>query len=487
MNPARLVFPAIRWNGRDLEEVWPEVRSAVELGVGGFVVFGGSVTAMASLVTRAREHAGRPLLFAADLERGAGQQFEEATRLPPAAALSGLDDQSLVDAARLTAQEAASAGVGWVLAPVADLDIEPTNPIIGTRSFGSGALSVADQVKAWVLAAQAEGVHACAKHFPGHGRTTVDSHQALPVVEVSRDELATDLAPFQAAIDVGVRSIMMAHVAFPAIDPTGRPASLSMAIIGFLRKRLGFGGLVVTDAMIMDALKSTGHTQTGAAVEAVRVGCDVILYPKSAEATVVALNAALTDSVLTEDRIASALRRIDAAAESAVFVRDAMIPTPSLDKAMSMAAASVLQLRGGMPVLRQGDKYRVHVVDDDVATGPSPFAGPGAAAADRGALARALQQRGVQVLEPESNEVAGDLVAVFAELKGWKGRAGLAGETIDETLNLLDRALDASLVLFGHPRIADQLPAASNIVCAWNGDPLMQEAVAQRLVETPER
>ncbi|HSG82449.1 MAG TPA: glycoside hydrolase family 3 N-terminal domain-containing protein, partial [Gemmatimonadota bacterium] len=384
MNPARLVFPAIRWNGRGLEEVWPEVRSAVELGVGGFVVFGGSITLMQSLVARADEHAGRPLLFAADLERGAGQQLDEATRLPPLAALSCLDDEALIEAARMTAQEAASAGIGWVLGPVADLDNEPANPIIGTRSFGAGALSVAQQVKTWVLAAQAEGVHACAKHFPGHGRTTVDSHQALPVVDVSREELATDLRPFQAAIDVGVRSIMMAHVSYPALDPTGRPASLSMAIVGFLRKRLGFGGIVATDAMIMDAVPSSGQTQTQAAVEAVRAGCDVVLYPSSAEATVVALNQGLIDGRLREDRVASAVRRIDAAAESAGSPGEELIPGPSHAWALEMAAATVKALRGTMPVLKPGQRLQVDVIDDDADVEAPRFAGPGGAVADRG-------------------------------------------------------------------------------------------------------
>jgi beta-glucosidase-like glycosyl hydrolase len=469
MNPARLVFPAIRWNDRDLEEVWPEVRSAVELGVGGFVVFGGSITVMQSLVARAQGHAGRRLLFAADMERGAGQQLEEATRLPPSAALSCLDDEALIEAARMTAQEAASAGVGWVLGPVADLDNEPANPIIGTRSFGSGALSVAQQVRTWVLAAQSEGVHACAKHFPGHGRTTVDSHLTLPLVNESREELAADLKPFQAAIDVGVRSIMMAHVAYPALDPSGRPASMSMAIVGFLRKRLGFGGIVATDAMIMDAVADAGQTQAEAAVEAV------------------ALNQGLADGRLREERIASAIRRIDAAAESAGAPGDELIPAPSHARALEMAAATVKALRGAVPALKPGQRLRVDVVDDDIDAVARRFAGPGGGTGDRGVLGRALAERGIDVDPAKTGETTGGLVALFSELKGWKGRAGLAPASISEVSRVLDRALDATVVLFGHPRLADQLPAAANVICAWNGDPLMQEGVAQRLAGNPSR
>jgi beta-glucosidase len=488
MNPARLVFPALRWSGRSVDEVWPEVRSTVELGVGGFVVFGGGVTAMQKLVTQANEHAGRPLLFAADLERGAGQQLAEATPLPPAAALSNLDDQALFEAARLTAQEAASAGISWILGPVADLDVEPANPIIGTRSFGSGVLAVADQVRSWVKAAQAEGVIACAKHFPGHGRTTVDSHQELPVVDVNRQELEHDITAFRAAIEAGVQSIMMAHVAYPTIDPSGKPASLSPEIIGLLREELGFRGLIVTDAMIMEAVSAVGLTPTQATVEAVRAGCDAVLYPSSAEATVVALNEALHDGTLTDDRVGSAVRRIEIVAESVPFVGDDLIPAPSHERALEMAAASVMQVRGTFPELRPAQKVNLQVVDDDaVAIEAAPFAGPTGASPDRGVLERALEQRDVAVNDSESGGAGGDLVALFSEVRGWKGRSGLAASTIDEVTRGLDRSFDATLILFGHPRLADQLPAAANVICAWNGDPLMQEAVAARLVGSLDR
>ncbi len=229
MTPARLVFPVLRWGSRAPDEVWPDVRAALDLGVGGFVVFGGSMIAMKELVGRALEHAGRPVLFAADLERGAGQQLEGATPLPPPAALASLTDRGLLEAARMTAEEAASAGIGWVLAPMADLDVEPANPIVGTRSFGADPAAVAHVVRVWVRTAQDEGVHACAKHFPGHGRTTADSHAELPVVGATRGDLDADLTPFRAAIEAGVRTIMMAHVVYPHLDPSGAPASLSVA------------------------------------------------------------------------------------------------------------------------------------------------------------------------------------------------------------------------------------------------------------------
>ena len=486
MNPARLVFPALRWGDCAPDEVWPEVRRHIDLGVGGFVVFGGSVAAMRELLARVRQHANRPLLFASDLERGAGQQLRDATSLPPPAALATMADSVLVEAAAITAREAASAGIGWVLAPVADLDIEPANPIVGTRAFGTRAASVSDRVRAWVWAAQTEGVSACAKHFPGHGRTTVDSHSELPVVGATREELEADLAPFRAAIDAEVRSVMMAHVAFPELDPTGAPASLSPAIIDLLREGLGFDGLVVTDAFIMQAVSGSGRTEEAAAVEAVRAGCDVVLYPGSPESTIAALESALKSHALGPQRVEEAENRVAEIAAASRTSLESPVPASSDVRALELAVRSVHLLRGSLPLAGPGQSIRLRVVDDDVVELPPSVAVPGSAPSDRGRLASALQDRGVTV-EPESSDSNVDIVAVFSEVKGWKGRAGLGEATVDTLRGMLEESPDAALVLFGHPRVAAQMGFATDVLCAWCGDTLMQEAVAERLVATAAR
>ncbi len=483
MIPSRLVFPAIRWGERAPDEVWPEVQRAIELGVGGFVVFGGSVAAMRELLSRVRQHTDRPLLFGSDLERGAGQQLRDATPLPPAAALSTLGDNRVAEAARITAREAAAAGIGWVLAPVADLDIEPANPIVGTRAFGARTALVSDRVRAWVQAAQAEGVSACVKHFPGHGRTTADSHAELPVVSATREELEADLAPFRAAIDAGVRSVMMAHVAYPALDSTGTPASLSPATIGLVRERMGFDGLVVTDAFIMQAVSGSGRREEEAAVEAVKSGCDVVLYPSSVQKTISALESALKSGTLEPQRIEDAEQRIAGIAAASETSLQAPVPTSSADRALELAVRSVYLIRGSLPLARPGQTVRLAVVDDDVVELPPSVGAPGSALSDRGRLAEGLRNRGVMLESvPSSSEV--DVVAVFSEIRGWKGRAALGETTLDKVLSALRRSPDAALVLFGHPRLAEQLRFAPNVVCAWCGDALMQEAVADRLVTT---
>ena len=485
MNPARLVFPALRWESRTPDEVWPDVRAALDLGVGGFVVFGGSVMAMKELVGRALEHAGRPVLFAADLERGAGQQLEGATPLPPAAALAGMTDRGLLVAARMTAQEAASAGIGWVLAPVADLDVEPANPIVGTRSFGTDPAAVADIVRVWVRTAQGEGVHACAKHFPGHGRTTADSHAELPVVGATRGELDVDLTPFGAAIQAGVRTVMMAHVVYPVLDPSGVPASLSPPVYRLLRDELRFDGVVASDALIMHAISASGRSETEAAVEAVRAGCDALLYPSSPEETVVGLNAAISSGALERARVSDAVERVERLAADARIELGDPVPEPSSAQALELATSSILPVRGMFPRWWPGQSLRVHVIDDDVVALPDSLSVPAAPPRDRGELARALEARAARVEGPSYRGPAVDLIAIFSEVRSWKGRADLAPETASAALAMIEKAPEAVVVLFGHPRLADQVPSGATVVCAWSGDPLMQEAVAERLIVTP--
>ena len=178
MNAARLVMPALRWN--DLSGFRHEdqlIASALEVGVGGFIIFGGTAEAVRELTAKLIRDAGRHLLIASDLERGAGQQFDGLTQLPPPRALAALDQLSVTRwAGAMTAREARAIGVNWVFAPVADLDLLPSNPIVQTRAFAAEPELASRHVAAWIEGCQGQGALACAKHYPGHGRTSADSH-----------------------------------------------------------------------------------------------------------------------------------------------------------------------------------------------------------------------------------------------------------------------------------------------------------------------
>src|SRR5690606_7752865 len=222
---AQLVLPAVRWHpDRGFHDTWPAIERALAAGVRGFSLFGGEAGSVRDLTDEMRRRANGPLLFASDLERGAGQQFRGATPLPPSAAIGWLNDLEVTRrAAEITAREARALGTGWVLAPVADLDLEPRNPIVATRAWHREPVPAARQVESWVRGCAEGGALSCLKHFPGAGRATTDSHTELPVVTANREELERGLLPFRAGIAAGADTVMVGHLAYPTIDPSGIP------------------------------------------------------------------------------------------------------------------------------------------------------------------------------------------------------------------------------------------------------------------------
>jgi beta-glucosidase-like glycosyl hydrolase len=289
------------------------------------------------------------------------------------------------------------------------------------------------------------------------------------------------LVPFRAAVEAKVSSVMLAHVSYPALDPSGVPASLSGKIVNLLRREMRFDGLIATDALIMGAVSAAALSETEAAVAAVRAGCDVLLYPSSAAETVAALESALDSKELDRRQVARSVERIEIAGRTADVAGDDQAPGPSHARALEMAAASIRTLRGMLLQLRPERTFRLHIVDDDVVDLPESLAGPGTKQPDRGRLGEALRERGAETVGPESEAQATDLVAVFSDVRGWKRRSWLAPERASEVNRILERAPDATVIIFGHPRLVQQLPGARNVLCAWCGDPLMQEAVAEHL------
>jgi len=468
--PGRLVMPALRWadaTGFAHEEA--AIAEALEIGAGGFILFGGPADAVRALTDDLRARAGRPLLVGADLERGAGQQFAGLTQFPPPRALASLPAAGGERAAAIrwaagtTAHEARGVGVNWVFAPVADLDVLPENPIVQTRAFGDDPAVVSECVAAWIAGCQEAGALACAKHYPGHGRTARDSHAELPVVATDAETLRRiDGAPFAAAAAAGVASMMTAHVAYPALDPIGRPATFSGPILGDLRARLGFDGLVVTDALIMEGA-IVGRTEADAAVDAIAAGADILLYPPAPRAVRDALARAVDAGTLPRARVDEALTRYARAVERAETPPDAEAPAgphASVARLADRILAAGL-VRGIAPSL--AGPIELSIADDDVG-GPYP-----ASPSDH--VERALSAESVRI-GPGGSRV----VLAFNEPRAWKGRAGF-GPAAREALER--HAPGASLVvLFGHPRLVTEIPGAAPVLVAWHRQRLMQEAAA---------
>lgn len=254
-----------------------------------------------------------PLLLSTDQEHGAVARIgRPATLLPGAMALGAAGSTAHARrAARIAGAELAAMGIRQDYAPVADVNVNPANPVIGVRSFGSDPQAVAELVAAQVRGYQGAGVAATAKHFPGHGDTETDSHVGLPVMRHSRavwEEL--DEPPFRAAVEAGVDAIMTAHIVFPALDPSGDPATLSRPIVtGLLRERLGFQGVVITDALDMAGVRQK-YGNDRVPVLALLAGCDQLLNPPDLGLAHRSVRAAVESGELTPARVEESVLRI---------------------------------------------------------------------------------------------------------------------------------------------------------------------------------
>lgn len=264
---------------------------------------------------------GLPLFISVDQEGGTIAHLRDGfTRFPVMMLLTASGDTELAyRVGQAMAEEMLAVGVNMNLAPVADLETNPNNPIIRRRSFGSDPAMVSPIVGAYIAGMQATNVLATAKHFPGHGDTSDDSHVGLPVVALDRERLeAVELAPFRAAIEAGVSTIMVAHIWYPALEPQpDLPASMSPNIItGLLREEMGYDGLIVTDALDMDAI-DTVYSYPNASLQAIKAGVDLVIAAHvSLEAQAAGIQRvvdAVRSGEISEERINASFRRIMAA------------------------------------------------------------------------------------------------------------------------------------------------------------------------------
>lgn len=295
-------------------------RDITEFHVGGYHMLGEVNTlhepaGVALLLNHIQEIAKHPLWITADFEGGAGLRYMGATRLPRAMAMGATANPDMAfQAGRITAEEARAIGVHVNFYPVVDVNNNARNPIINIRSFGGDPALVSRMARAYIRGAQSSGVMATAKHFPGHGDTSTDSHLELPSLDIDRARLdAIELPPFRAAIQEGVGGVMSAHIALPRIDVDKLPATLSHKILtGVLRNELGFGGVIFTDAMDMRGV-AAHYPEGEAAVRSIKAGADIVLYPPSVEKAFLALKQAVQSGDIKESRVDESVRRILAA------------------------------------------------------------------------------------------------------------------------------------------------------------------------------
>ena len=293
-----------------------QIKYFLEEGVGGVIFFGGTITELHFRCKTLRQWARNPLLLCADVEEGVGQRFQGASHFLPPMAIAQIylnDPKRALELAELygryTAEESILCGLNWILAPVCDINTNFNNPVINMRAWGEDPEIVSTLVCAFNRGLRSQNVFSCAKHFPGHGDTEVDSHLELPVLRHDINRLLDiELLPFRRLIDEGVSSIMIGHLLINEID-SKYPATLSIEVTtGLLRERLGYKGLIVTDALVMDSIAKRYGSEE-AVILAFEAGADLILMPKDIEKSIGALCDAIISGRITMDRLQESLDR----------------------------------------------------------------------------------------------------------------------------------------------------------------------------------
>ena len=470
------------------------------LHVGGLIVSVGSPLDIAAKLNRLQQLSDLPLLIASDLEGGTSIRFNGGTPLPPNMGVAATgSDTAAYTMGRITALEGRAVGVHLAFAPVADVNNNPANPIINTRSFGEDPAAVARLVAAEVRGLQDHGMLATAKHFPGHGDTGTDSHLALPVIQADWRRLdSVELVPFRSAIEAGVKAVMSAHIALPAVDPGElRPGTVAPDVLtGILRDSLSFEGLVVTDALDMAGVARIYGAE--AAVRAFQAGADLLLQPTDPAAAIAALESAVAQGAITPERLDRSVRRVlQAKLDLGLFTRRT-VPLDSvpavvgsgrfLDHARDLAARSVVLVKdvGGTVHGLRSAKPPITVVtfgeEDNRSVGlalaaelrrqglsPATFRlWPGSGAASYDSAAAAIARRPVALFVTADKPTA------------WRGAIGLP-ERLSNLISATARTRATILVSLGNPYLISGLPEVGSYLIGWRSNPVTEEAVARAL------
>jgi len=484
-------FMIPRLKGEKIKKNFSQYRSLVRKGIAGFIIFGGELENVRTYVGKLQEEAELPLIISSDLERGLGQQLEGGTLFPPAMALGAAyknrqraESRKLIRTAkgkgqgarskfdvqgsglnlikrsfRAVAKEAAYAGINTIFAPVLDINTNPKNPIIAVRAFGENPATVSLLGIEMIKALQGNGIAACGKHFPGHGDTSVDSHIRLPVLHQAMKKLRRyELKPFAKAIEAGVKMIMLGHLSVPALDASGAPVSFSKKAVQFLRRDMGYDGLLITDALNMGGIGT--YTEEEASAMALEAGVDILLHPSDAEKVAAYLERMNPWS--DPMRLLKFRKRLRpfSVGNRLHFEANARISAQLTEDAITTSRRFSLK---GTPLLvilndDAGDKGRAfgRIMKKSLPDMRVFEFGPG----DRA--------QGIRKQDDESM-----IVAIFSETKAWKGGASTWLFTVIRSL----RPVADVFVSFGNPNILDGLGSTPRVYAYWDAEQ-PQEAVA---------
>ena len=497
---------ACRYTGDFFNEESPYLANLKDLVVnrkiGGVIIFLGEAYETAHLNNSLQKMAKIPLLIASDLERGTGNQITGATLFPTLMGVGAANSEELAfKMGQVTAAEGRALGIHMTYAPVVDVNVNPDNPIINTRAIGEDPEQVSRLAAAFIKGCQANGMIATAKHFPGHGDTDQDSHSLLPTISADRERLdKVELYPYKKAIEAGVQAVMVSHLYVPALDPTPNlPASLSPAILtDLLRKKLGFRGLIVTDAMEMGGVTNS-YSSTEAALRAILAGVDMVLLPLEPGKVVDFLVEAARSGRLPATRIEESVRRILEVKARLGLHLDKFVDVEALPKKLGTKASleqarmtferavTLVKNDGDMLPLRDSArKISVLSLSSDQA---DYFAGR--------VFADAVRKRspGAQVFYADANtgkeslddmffKAAGTdtiVCAVFSSLRAWKGSVGLDPRHVDLIKTLAATGKSVAVVNFGSPYLLRNIPEVDAYMCLYRNTPIAQDIAARAI------
>ncbi len=483
--------------------------------IGGVIVSVGTPLDVATKLNVLQQRSDLPLLVAADLETGAGFRMRGAVYLPGGTDLGGASDfPSLMalgatgdptlayDMGRITAEEARAVGIHVPFAPVLDVNNNPENPVINTRSLGEDPELVAEMGSCLVRGIQDHGAVATGKHFPGHGDTDTDSHLALPIIRVSRDRMdAVELVPFRQAIAAGLGAVMTAHIALPGFtEGPELPATLSRNVLtGLLREEMGFEGLVFTDAMNMSAIDRL-FARGEAAVRAVEAGADVILIPPDPAVAIQGVMNAVRTGRVSESRIdASVLRILRAKAEMGLHlertvdlesVHQRVGIESNVSVAQEIADRSLTLLRNERGLIPLAGTRTANVLSITYRGSNDLMA---SRAFNEGLRETYPRIRTEAVGSDTSSEEYGrlsqlarrmNLVVISLHITAVSTEEKVAGtpELMDFIRGISRLGRPNVVVSFGNPYLVSEFPEVQSYLLAWSGAEVSQRAAAEALV-----
>ena len=489
--------------------------------VDGLVLLRSEPYEAAELLNRLQSDSKLPLLIAADFERGVSMRLLGTTVFPHAMAFGA--DGKLEDTetfGRITAQEARAIGVHWNFFPDADVNSNPANPIINTRSFGEDPKQVGDLVAAYIKGAHEAGMLTTAKHFPGHGDTATDSHLGVASVNGNRAHLdAVELPPFRQAIASGVDSVMVAHVTVPALDPDpNHVATTSPAVVSnLLKQELGFKGLIVTDALDMAGLTHLFANNIGrAAVETFKAGNDMLIIPADLPASYEAMVSAVRSGEISKERLDASVLKIlktkaslglnEARTVDLNEIAAAVGKPENLALGQQMANDAVTLVRDNGKVLPLKSKGTVRealpymtkeethnrvvavIFSEDLRTESGRAFGREIRARIPDAHVIAVDPRTAAGMTPEVLKVAGEAQAVIAAVYviPTAGRIGNTTQMADDSGTLLQQVLDRAaektvVVAMGNPYLASDLPKIETYMCTFSNATVSEVGVVRAL------